>query len=98
MANRTFREFDVATVTPLERPTGLAGKQVFTEEEAAEFAKQAVQNNNADRRDLPPDADVARAYNDFWYDRGNKGDTDEANVVGCGSAGWANSSVDAGGR
>jgi len=61
-----------ATVTPLERPTGLAGKQVFTEEEAAEFAKQAVQNNNADRRDLPPDADVARAYNDFWYDRGTK--------------------------
>ena len=63
-----------ATVTPLERPTELAGKQVFTEGEAAEYEKQAVQRNNADRnrQDLTPQADVARAYNDLWYDRGTK--------------------------
>ena len=59
-----------ATITPLERPSDLAGKQVFTDAEAAEYAKQAVQRNNADRRESAPDADVARAYNDFWYDRG----------------------------
>jgi hypothetical protein len=59
-----------ATVTPLERPADLAGKQTFTEQEASEFAKQAVQATNADRRDLPPELDVARAYNQFWYDRG----------------------------
>ncbi len=59
-----------ATITPLERPADLAGKQVFTEQEAAEYAKQAVQANNADRRDVPPEVDVARAYNQFWYDRG----------------------------
>jgi len=59
-----------ATVTPLERPTDLAGKQVFTEQEAAEYAKQAVQATNADRRDVPPEVDVARAYNQLWYDRG----------------------------
>ena len=61
-----------ATVTPLERPSDLAGKEVFTDAEAAEYARQAVQRNNADRRESAPDADVARAYNDFWYDRGTK--------------------------
>ena len=64
-----------ATVTPLERPAELGDKQFLTEKEAAEFAKQAVQATNADRRDLPPELDVARAYNQFWYDRGT-------NVVG----------------
>src|SRR5690349_14380140 len=50
-----------ATVTPLERPVELGDKQFLTEKEAAEFAKQAVQATNADRRDLPPELDVARA-------------------------------------
>src|ERR1051326_6429644 len=59
-----------ATVTPLEHPTELAGKQVFTDEEATEFARKTVQATNADRRDIPPEVDVARAYNQFWYDRG----------------------------
>jgi hypothetical protein len=59
-----------ATVTPLERPAEFGTKQFLTEKEAAEFAKQAVQATNADRRDLPPELDVARAYNQFWYDRG----------------------------
>src|SRR5262245_36893950 len=60
-----------ATVTPLERPAELGNKQLRTEQEAAEFAKQAVQATNADNRNLPPEVDVARAYNQFWYDRGN---------------------------
>jgi hypothetical protein len=62
-----------ATVTPLERPTELAGKAVLTDQEAAEFAANAVNRNNVDKR--PPagsEADVALAYNDFWYDRGTK--------------------------
>jgi hypothetical protein len=60
-----------ATVTPLERPAGLGNKQFLTEQEASEFAKQVVEATNADRRDLPPEQDVGRAYNQFWYDRGN---------------------------
>src|SRR5437016_2563429 len=32
-----------ATVTPLERPSELRGKEVLTNEEAAEFEKQTVQ-------------------------------------------------------
>jgi hypothetical protein len=54
------------TVTPLERPADLAGKQVFTEEEAAEYAKQAVDRNKQDGR--PPNVFVG--YNDLWFDRG----------------------------
>jgi hypothetical protein len=61
-----------ATVTPLERPTDLAGKATLSDEEAAEYAKAAVQRQNGDRRDGGSEADVARAYNDFWYDRGTK--------------------------
>ena len=62
-----------ATVTPLERPAELTGKAVLTDQEAARFATDEVRRNNADRRDRPgSEADVARAYNDFWYDRGTK--------------------------
>ena len=60
-----------AVLTPLERPADLAGKQVFTEQEAAAWVKQTRERNNMDRRDgAGTDADVGRAYNDFWWDRG----------------------------
>ena len=59
-----------ATITPLERPAELAGKEFFTEAEAVEYTKQVLARNNADRRDGSAEADVGRAYNDFWWDRG----------------------------
>src|SRR2546425_916474 len=59
-----------ATVTPLERLGEFAGKQFLTEQEAAEFEKKAVYDANGDRRDGAADADVGRAYNEFWRDRG----------------------------
>lgn len=34
--------------TPVERPRDLAGKAVFTEAEAAEFEKRALQTRNVD--------------------------------------------------
>jgi len=61
-----------ATVTPLERPADLAGKERLTPEEAEEFAKRAVERNDADRRAPGTAGDVALAYNNFWYDRGTK--------------------------
>jgi hypothetical protein len=61
-----------ATITPLERPADLAGKEFLTSQEAAEYEKQIAKANNADRRDLPPEGDVGLAYNDFWYNRGTK--------------------------
>jgi hypothetical protein len=61
-----------ATVTPFERPPELAGKPVLTEQEAAEFEQRTAQARDADRRAGTTDADVAQAYNQFWYDRGTK--------------------------
>lgn len=61
-----------ATVTPLERPASLGNKAFFTDAEAAEFEKETLERNNADRRDGGAVADVGRAYNDAWYDRGTK--------------------------
>lgn len=59
------------TLTPLERPDGASGKAEFTEAEAEEFQAQARERRNQDRRDgAGTNADVARAYNDFWWDFG----------------------------
>jgi hypothetical protein len=61
------------TVTPLERPSDLSAKTAFTDEEAAEFERQTLQSRNQDRRDgRGTNADVSRAYNDFWWDRGTR--------------------------
>jgi hypothetical protein len=65
--------WSIATITPLERPSALADKQVLTEQEAAEVENERRTTGNQDRRDgAGTDADVARAYNDFWWDRGTK--------------------------
>ena len=70
--------WDFRTITPLERPDELAGKAVLTEEEAAEWQRDWANEQNRDRRDgagtneVASDgrSDVARAYNEFWWDRG----------------------------
>jgi hypothetical protein len=61
-----------ATITPLERPAELAGKEFFSEKEAEEYEAELRKRNNMDRRDGPAEADVSRAYNDFWWDRGTR--------------------------
>jgi hypothetical protein len=63
--------WSTATLTPLERPADLAGKQFFTEQEAADYEKQFLQQANRDRRDGGADTDVGRAYNEFWFSRGS---------------------------
>jgi len=65
--------WDYRTITPLERPSELAGKEAISDEESADLEKKTVQARNQDRRDgAGTDADVARAYNDFWWDFGKK--------------------------
>jgi hypothetical protein len=59
-----------ATLTPLERPAEFAGRASISLDEAAKYAKDAIERNNADRRNVSRDVDVALAYNDAWYDRG----------------------------
>jgi hypothetical protein len=61
-----------ATITPLERPSDLAGKPTFTAEEAAAYEKQVVARNNVDHRSGNAEADVTLGYNNFWWDRGTK--------------------------
>jgi hypothetical protein len=62
-----------ATITPLERPTNLADKAVLTDQEAAEFEQQVAARAKQDEgRQRGTAADVSRAYNDFWYDRGTR--------------------------
>ena len=61
-----------ATLTPLERPAELAAKQIFTEQEAAEYEKRLLEQGNRDRRDASAEVDVGRAYNEFWFERGSK--------------------------
>ena len=60
--------WDFRTLTPLERPDELAGKEVFTAEEAAEFVEASLAEI-AGRDDEVP-ADIVGNYNQFWFDRG----------------------------
>ena len=59
-----------ATLTPLERPRELAGKEFFTEKEVADYEKSLLDKNNRDRRDGGAEADLARSYNETWSDSG----------------------------
>ena len=59
-----------ATLTPLERDAAYAGKPTLNEKEAADFEKAMLRDVDADRRDGAAVADVNRAYNEFWRDRG----------------------------
>ena len=71
-----------ATTTPLQRPPELAGKDTLTDEEVAQRDVQCAEARSLDRRDdeapglgTEPGgrltvADVSRAYNEFWVERG----------------------------
>jgi hypothetical protein len=60
------------TVTPLERPAELAGKEFFTEQEAAAYEKQTVAARDSDHRGKTAELDLQFAYNNRWYDWGSK--------------------------
>jgi hypothetical protein len=62
--------WNFSTITPLERPAEFAGKEFLTDDEAARYEARTVERNNRDTRDQSADADVASAYNEFWWDRG----------------------------
>jgi hypothetical protein len=71
--------WDFRTITPLQRPDELAAKDVLNDQELAEF--EVKNRRNQDNREKTPgrvvngqqsNADVERAYNDFWWDFGTK--------------------------
>ena len=62
-----------ANITPLERPTNLGEKATLTDAEAAQLEEQnAARSKQDEGRQRGTAADVNRAYNDFWYDRGTR--------------------------
>ena len=52
--------WNFSSLTPVERPAEFAGKATLTAAEAAKYANDARERNNADRRDGSVDADLAR--------------------------------------
>lgn len=61
-----------STRTPFERPAELAGKPFLTEQEATAYEQRILTQGNRDRRDGGAATDVARAYNQLFFDQGDK--------------------------
>ncbi len=61
-----------ATITPLERPAEFANKEFLTPAEVAEYERVMRVKNNQDNRGGEKIEDLARAYNDIWWDRGTQ--------------------------
>jgi hypothetical protein len=60
-----------ATITPLQRPTELTGREFLTDEEVAEQNIEESTRASSDRRgELTPERDLGLAYNQVWWDRG----------------------------
>ena len=69
------------TITPFERPAEVGGREFFTKEEVAALEARAQQSGGDEGRNKGTVADVARAYNDFWWDRGTKVTTPRTSLV-----------------
>src|SRR5688572_24666013 len=74
--------YTFSTITPLQRPDALAGKDTLTDQEAAAF--EAAENTRLNRdlfdpiKGAPSAGYPSRAdggvlsYNEFWYERGDR--------------------------
>ncbi len=60
------------TITPFERPANVAGREFFTPEEVEALERRARESSGDTERARGTQADVTRAYNDFWWDRGTR--------------------------
>ena len=73
--------FSNRTITPFERPENVAGREFFTPEEVAALETRAAERSGDEDRAKGTRADVERAYNDFWWDRGTKVTTLRTSLV-----------------
>ena len=67
--------WDFRTITPMERPSELAGKEILTREEAAQYEQETLEARDKDLRasdGISTNRDVANAYNQFWWDYGDR--------------------------
>jgi hypothetical protein len=69
--------WDFRSLTPMERPSDLKEKEVFSGEEAETFAQEQIKRQSRDRdtsgRVVP--------YNDFWFDEGTKVTTQRTSLI-----------------
>ena len=67
--------WDFRTITPLQRPDDLAGREFLTEEEAANLEEEAVDRNERLWKQTPRRTEVGGnvgTYDNFWFDRGTR--------------------------
>jgi hypothetical protein len=70
-----------ANLTPLVRPAEFGNKATLTDEEAAAYAERTRKARNMDRRDGGAAADVSRAYNDAFWDFGNRASNQTSLII-----------------
>ena len=94
----------LSAITPLERPSDLAGKQVLTNEEAAKFEEQENRRLNRDLVDpkkgglsIHQSQRAALSLQRIFVRPGNNTRRGQAHVAHRGSVGWENLAVDGGG-
>jgi len=69
-----------ATITPLQRSTDLTDRSQLTEEEVAAYNQASAVRATSERRsDLSAERDLALAYNQVWWDRGQA--TDRTSLI-----------------
>jgi hypothetical protein len=75
--------WDFRSLTPMERPSELKDKEVFTAKEAETFAEQTTRRESRDLEDTRAATATGRVvpYNDFWFDWGNKVTTDRTSLI-----------------
>ena len=76
--------WDFRSLTPMQRPTDLAGKETFTAEEAATFSEEVIRRESRDLADAEAQArDTGRVvpYNDFWFDWGTSVTSDRTSLI-----------------
>ncbi len=61
-----------ATISTMERPAEFGAKEFFTPQEALAFEQKFAVEGDRDKRSADKAVDVAGAYNQGWFDRGNK--------------------------
>ena len=69
------------TITPFERPASVEGREFYTREEVQALEKRAQETGGDENRKRGTTADVERAYNDFWWDRGTRVTTPRTSLV-----------------
>ena len=77
--------WDFRSLTPMERPSDLGEKEVFTAEEAATFAQEVINRETRDIDESRLHLEVAKGrvvpYNDFWFDWGTAVTTDRTSLI-----------------